>query len=68
MVTIKIVRVVRPTKLRDISVTGLELAVVFEVAPGVGEEPFQIVIPTRLIDNGEVVCEPLDRPLTQEVA
>ncbi len=55
MATIKLVREVRQVK-RDISVTGFELAVVFDVVPDVGEEPFQIVIPRRLLESGEVTA------------
>ncbi len=61
---IRIVKQVGPFK-RDFSVpsSGLELAVAFEVAANAGiEEPFQIVIPLRLLDNGEVGVEAIKPP------
>ena len=61
---IRIVEKVGPFK-RDFSVpsSGLELAVAFEVAANAGiEKPFQIVIPLRLLDNGEVGVEAIKPP------
>ena len=58
--TLKLIQATKPVKpKRDISVTGHELALVFKVATDAGEKPFQIVIPTRLVANGEVFFQAL---------